>query len=104
MKRVLIVILVLLPFILSACSKDAGPTGEVVRTAPSCTDTDGGVLVRAKGTVSGILESAEAYEKEDFCYTDIVVEYYCENNMPVNRNHRCTTGCKEGACINPLEG
>ena len=103
MKRVFIAIPFVLLILLAGCSGSKSPTGQVVG-GPSCTDSDDGVLVRTHGKVSGVLESGEAYEKEDFCLNDIVVEYYCEDNKPVNRNHRCSSDCKEGACVNPLAG
>ncbi|MEM7815932.1 MAG: hypothetical protein QXN71_02320 [Candidatus Aenigmatarchaeota archaeon] len=69
----------------------------------SCSDSDGGVNVWTRGTVSGV------YNGNQYSYTDICInnwtlsEWYCVGNYAYNiGNYTCTgnfTACLNGACV-----
>ena len=99
MRRIIFALILVL-FIVGCGSNNI--TGNVVlegaTQANSCEDTDNGVDTATKGAVSGIDNGAE-YEKEDICLAGLLVEYYCEDNKPVNQNIRCDNECSKGACV-----
>ena len=64
----------------------------------TCTDTDSGIVKTTQGTISGT-QGGKAFKKTDECIAGLLIEYYCEGNMPVSENFRCKTDCKEGICV-----
>lgn len=74
--------------------------GVCIISAPSCTDSDGGVEPDTAGTV---VDSTG--QKKDECYSSTTVkEYYCtENGQATSLLVSCSGGkiCKEGACVEP---
>ena len=51
------------------------------------------------GTVFGFYNNAERFEFNDFCFNnDILIEYYCENEMPRNMTFVCEHGCGDNHC------
>jgi hypothetical protein len=95
----------------SSCPTDCGtPTTTTIpsttTTIPnSCSDTDGGIVITVKGTVSGY-SSGSPYSYTDFCVensTTSVKEYYCSGNNWYSYSYSCagnvTTTCVDGACV-----
>jgi len=104
-----ILIFVVLTLFLLGCSKqDIGPETKLAGNAvidtkgpTTCEDSDNGIKEGTAGKITGETDG-EDYLLYDKCIgdTNILVEYHCENNNPVNQNIRCTTkkGCLAGAC------
>ena len=94
--------LLLLLLIVSCKGNDI--TGEAVTdvekalTGDSCEETDNGIDTENKGYVSG-LKDGKTYNVVDRCIAGLLVEYYCEDNKPVNQNIRCPGKCSDGACV-----
>jgi hypothetical protein len=78
---------------------------------PTCTDTDGGIKLTTKGTVSGVFSSGQPYSFADRCGTDSkhVLEGYCINpdtgdmggTHPVSIIKDCASSsvCSDGVCV-----
>jgi len=104
MRKTLIFIILAL-FLIGCSPKESTNqiTGNVVLDTntvsgeTTCQDSDNGIETETAGKVTSNGETL--YDK---CAgkTNILIEYYCENNQPVNQNLRCTTkkGCLAGAC------
>jgi len=79
-----------------------------VNNTNSCADTDGGLVISTKGTVSGLINGT-AYSYTDSCITSInitstsVREYYCSTSLAFNQIRSCagnlTGTCSDGACV-----
>lgn len=91
MKKAVLISLVLLAFVLAGCQSQEDVTGNVVQEVAKCTDTDNGNNINEKGTVNG--------ELTDKCVAGLLIEYYCQGDVPVNQNHRCPDKCVDGACV-----
>jgi len=89
MKKIILVSLIILAFVLAGCGK-AKVTGKAVQET-GCADSDDGNNIKEQGTVNN--------ELSDKCVAGILIEYYCEDNKPVNQNHRCQNKCMDGACV-----
>lgn len=81
-----------------------GSSGVVVeeRVAPGCTDSDNGIKPDVSGIITGALENGEKFEYSDECVSslgEILIEYYCKDGLPANRNIRCENKCVKGACV-----
>jgi hypothetical protein len=61
----------------------------------TCEETDSGIDKENKGRLSGLKDGKE-YNVVDRCIGDFLVEYYCEDDKPMNKNLRCD--CVNGAC------
>ena len=86
-------------FLASSCT-----TGNVVAdvvaeepAAQNCTDSDGGLEIRVKGTANGPNSDGKLIEATDQCVPPFLVEYYCEDGIVKNRNMRCQV-CSMGTC------
>ena len=99
MKKLVLLLLVL--FLLSACSEDS-----VVYQAPmfnldNCEDSDGGVNIEEYGVVTYVDDIT--ITKEDFCVDDIfLVERKCQRNKIKTFKVDCSlfeTTCVYGACV-----
>jgi hypothetical protein len=82
--------------------KTAVEIKEPAQTATgTCTDSDRGIFPESAGKVYGAKPDGQ-YTLYDRCIgdTNIIIEYYCDGNTPLNQNIRCTTkkGCLAGAC------
>ncbi|MFH1501394.1 MAG: hypothetical protein ABIE22_05630 [archaeon] len=78
---------------LKGCSNGACNTNSI------CLDGDGGKNYTQKTTTSGRNESNPNQEisGEDFCSSNNLVEYYCENDFLKSESHPCVS-CTEGIC------
>jgi hypothetical protein len=75
----------------------------------TCTDTDSGKNIYAKGTVNGLSASGGAVEYIDECFDGVnygdgykyVVEWSCDadGQHVVGDHYRCPNGCADGACV-----
>ena len=73
---------------------------EEIETVKLCHDTDRGIIRWASGTVFGFYDNAKRFEFDDYCFdNNILIEYYCEDEMPQNRTFICKSGCKDNHCI-----
>ena len=107
----MIMAIILVLFILGCSSKDI--TGNVVKdieetteiqqeaepieTGPStCEETDDGIDIEYDGKVSGLI-NGKVYNYVDRCIGPFLVEYYCKDNKPLNKNIRCN--CLSGECV-----
>lgn len=64
----------------------------------SCTDSDNGYKIFLKGIVNGKLNGI-SYSKTDFCNSsNILIEYYCDNENPKSVSAYCAYRCSIGAC------
>ena len=73
---------------------------EVIETVRLCDDTDNGRVRWVNGTVFGFNNHAERFEYHDYCFNNnILVEYFCENEMPQNMTFLCTNGCEDNHCL-----
>ncbi len=73
------------------------------QNAPTCTDTDGGSNIYAKGTVNAE-NSSGTYSYTDYCISSSYVkEYYCQGSQVLSSNLYCSKGCLNynGACTRP---
>jgi len=125
MKKILFIIFVLTIFLVYGCGKDPETilepiTADVVeveyieiveedvideekediKTVRLCHDTDKGIIRWAGGTVFGFYDNAERFEFDDYCFdNNILIEYYCEDEIPQNRTFICKSGCEDSHCI-----
>jgi len=73
---------------------------EDIVTVRLCHDTDKGIVKWINGSIFGYYNNAERFEFNDYCFDkNILVEYYCENEMPQNRTFLCTNGCQDNHCL-----
>jgi hypothetical protein len=73
---------------------------ENIKTVNICYDTDRGAVRWVNGTVMGYYDNAMRFEFKDYCFANqVLVEYYCENEMPYNITLICRNGCVDGHCI-----
>ncbi len=68
----------------------------------SCSDTDGGIVKKVQGTVSGY-KNNQAYSNTDFCLSGTsLTEYYCGGTNAYNTTQTClaneSSTCVNGAC------
>jgi len=110
MKQIfLAVILVLFIVSCSSNNSDEQITGNVVKeieeepieqqveTGPTtCEDSDRGIDKEDDGKVSGLL-NGKVYNYVDRCVGPFLIEYYCEDNKPMNKNIKCN--CLAGECV-----
>lgn len=99
MKAHIIALAILAIFLVSSCT-----TGNVVADVTAedseqqaCTDSDGGIEIREKGTANGYDVEGATIERTDQCVPPFLVEYYCEDGIVKNRNIRCQV-CDRGTC------
>jgi len=79
--------------------KAAEAREEITTTVKICYDTDNGIIRWEKGTVMGFYENTTRFELEDNCYNkNYVVEYYCENEEPLETIFLCKNGCIDSHC------
>ena len=87
----------------------------LVMSASTCTDTDGGINLDVKGSISGVTGDGKSYKNFDTCSINednVVLETYCINGFtgevgrssstdPIANFFDCDSGeiCKEGACV-----
>ncbi|MBD3310450.1 hypothetical protein GF351_04480 [Candidatus Woesearchaeota archaeon] len=67
----------------------------------TCTDTDGGKDMYAKGTVKGWIDDGDLASRTDACggaQGDTLAEYFCEGRTIVSARIECPHGCENGAC------
>ncbi len=69
----------------------------------SCSDTDGGYVIKVQGTVSGYLNNVP-YSNIDYCVNSTAVwEYSCSGTRATGYSNTCGTAsattCSNGACI-----
>lgn len=117
MRQILALITIFLLIFLVGCSKEKEEskiTAEVVKesektevkveeeittTVKICYDTDNGIIRWEKGTVMGFYNNTTRFEFEDHCYNkNYVVEYYCENEEPLETIFLCKNGCIDSHC------
>ncbi len=85
------------------------PSVSPVPTPQPCTDSDGGMDYRVRGTVTGReIGGSATVTKTDYCqHNAAVVEFFCtprstEGGVVYEVNnaiHDCTSSCVEGACV-----
>ncbi|MEM3126682.1 MAG: hypothetical protein QW331_01275 [Candidatus Woesearchaeota archaeon] len=116
MKRSTIIFSLFILFILMvACKKEAAKfepalvdkekdeyAGPVVKKAPrqftpGCQDSDNGIKAEEFGFVNGTYDDGVAFEQRDSCVGPFLVEYFCLENTPANKNIKCEN-CQEGVC------
>ena len=97
MKKLLIIALIALSFVLAGCGdgEQSITEGAVVvdELVEKCTDSDGGVNTAVQGVVS-----VEDEDYADECVAGFLIEYYCDGDNVVNQNMRCPDGCTRGKC------
>ena len=72
---------------------------EITKTVKICYDSDNGIIRWEKGTVMGFYENTTRFEFHDHCYIEnYVVEYYCENEEPLETMFLCKNGCTDSHC------
>ena len=70
-----------------------------VAADPYCEDTDGGIDFFVQGAVYGMYVNGTDFNMTDFCGTDIyLIEFSCENDLPLSTTAQCEFGCLNGAC------
>lgn len=76
---------------------DSGNRGSGMQ--PICTDSDGGMNVNTRGTVSVTDSRGRLSTFEDSCTgSNTLSEFICSNNQAVSRSYTCTGSCNSGAC------
>jgi len=71
-----------------------------ILTVRLCHDTDNGMVRWVNGTIFGFYNNAERFEFRDYCFdNNILVEYFCENEIPQNMTFLCTNGCEDNHCL-----
>ncbi|MFH1072498.1 MAG: hypothetical protein V1743_03655 [Nanoarchaeota archaeon] len=78
---------------------------QCINTPNTCTDTDGGIEIFTRGTVSGTF-FGHAYAWSDYCmpcFPNKLVEFYCHDgncgSTPRFQIFTCELGCDNGECI-----
>lgn len=73
----------------------------------SCEDSDSGLDYFVKGEVRftlGVLNVSGETSLPDSCLDKtILLEQYCENNVPLVKNYACEDSCLEGVCVKKEE-
>jgi hypothetical protein len=66
-------------------------------TSDYCSDSDGGIDYREKGTIY----SDNLGTSTDTCEGDTLIEYYCTGRMGKMKSYKCVDGCEDGECQKP---
>ena len=122
MKRILLLFLVLFVIFMYGCkaedskSNDARITTwsykvdnievpeeaieeEGVTTVKLCHDTDNGIVRWVNGSVFGFYNNASRFAFRDKCLdNNLLIEYYCEDEIPQYRPFTCRNGCIDNHC------
>lgn len=73
---------------------------ENIKTVRLCHDTDNGIVRWVNGSIFGYYDNATRFEFNDFCKNfNYLTEFYCENNMPLQRRFLCINGCVDNHCL-----
>ena len=124
MKRILILFLILIIVFIYGCgNEETNPeeiTGQLIKddgteaaeekkiieaekdilTVRLCHDTDNGIVRWVNGSTFGFYDNAQRFEFNDNCLNkNILIEYYCENENPMNRSFICKNGCEDNHCL-----
>ena len=103
MRKLIFFGLIILSLILIGCSKGnitGGAAFDVKQTIKqSCADSDGGKNIDVKGIITVVDENGDDNTHADSCVAGLLIEYYCEDNKPLNQNFRCSGKCLNGACV-----
>ena len=81
-----------------------------IYTAPTCTDSDGGLNYNVKGYTNGTDANGNKGIATDTCVDSSpagsvvmagpdLVEVYCDNSLASERRTTCPNGCYDGACV-----
>jgi hypothetical protein len=82
-----------------AFSKPGRISGDATGYPNSCADSDNGISLAMKGSVSGYFNGLE-YFYEDYCMSNVRLwEYRCEGTVWNGDVYTCPTGCSDGSCI-----
>ena len=73
---------------------------ENIVTVRLCHDTDNGIVRWVNGSIFGYYNNSERFEFHDYCFDNtFLIEYYCEDENPMNRSFLCTNGCQDNHCL-----
>ena len=64
----------------------------------SCEDSDKGIMPAVFGKVNGTYDDGVQFEQRDSCVGPFLIEYFCLENTPANKNIQCSK-CQEGVCL-----
>lgn len=62
-----------------------------------CVDSDSGLNYQIKGIVSSCV-GRDCVNSEDFCSSDTLTEYFCQDNKKDSKTYECDELCESGAC------
>ena len=80
--------------------EDVEVVEEDILTVRLCHDTDNGRVRWVNGSIFGYYNNAERFEFNDYCLdNNLLIEYYCEDENPMNRSFLCTNGCQDNHCL-----
>ena len=72
---------------------------ENIITLKLCHDTDKGIIKWVKGSIFGYYDNATRFEFIDYCQNkNYVMEFYCENENPLQKLFLCKNGCIDDHC------
>ena len=81
-------------------------TGSVISGSSKnrCNDSDGGINLYVKGTVTNRVSTGAGMSMIDLCFkSNKIIEWYCalDNRVPASVTKVCPTGslCRNGACV-----
>tara|TARA_Y100000310_G_scaffold78181_1_gene74801 strand:- start:1178 stop:1525 length:348 start_codon:yes stop_codon:yes gene_type:complete len=73
---------------------------EEIVTVRLCHDTDNGIVRWVNGSIFGFYDNATRFELKDACLNNnVLIEYYCGNETPMNRTFLCKNGCVDNHCL-----
>jgi len=101
MKKIFLVFCIFLLVFSVSCKKTskASDSKKVLRQfTPGCSDSDNGVNEKTSGFVNGTYDDGVQFEQRDSCVGPFLVEYFCLESVPANKNIKCEN-CKEGICL-----
>ena len=73
---------------------------ENITTVRLCHDTDNGIVRWVNGSIFGYYNNSKRFEFYDYCFdNNFLIEYYCEDENPMNRSFLCTNECQDNHCL-----
>ncbi|MCH8004242.1 MAG: hypothetical protein IH934_06470 [Nanoarchaeota archaeon] len=73
---------------------------EDIVTVRLCHDTDNGIVRWVNGSIFGYYNNSKRFEFYDYCFdNNFLIEYYCEDENPMNRSFLCTNECQDNHCL-----
>jgi hypothetical protein len=80
--------------------EDGEEVVEEVSTIKLCHDTDNGIVKWVNGSIFGFYDNSTKYQFDDYCQNNnLLWEFYCEDEDPMQETFFCRGGCVEGHCV-----